>query len=31
MSLANISIHKERLMADIHHTAQFGIGERWGE
>jgi hypothetical protein len=31
MSPANISIDKERLMLNIHHTAQFGIGERWGE
>jgi hypothetical protein len=25
-----ISIDNERLMADIHHTAQFGTGKRWG-
>jgi hypothetical protein len=31
MSSANVSIDAERLMADIHHTAQFGMGERWGE
>jgi hypothetical protein len=31
ISPTNISINKERLMEDIHHTAQFGMGERWGE
>jgi hypothetical protein len=31
MSPASISIDAEKLMADIHHTAQFGMGERWGE
>jgi hypothetical protein len=30
-SSINISIDEEKLMTDIHHTAQFGIGERWGE
>jgi hypothetical protein len=27
---ANLSLDRERLMADIHHTAQFGAGKRWG-
>ena len=28
--IPSISIDNERLMADIHHTAQFGAGKRWG-
>ncbi|KAH6877072.1 hypothetical protein B0T10DRAFT_520522 [Thelonectria olida] len=26
-----VSIDRERLMEDIHHTAQYGQGQRWGE
>jgi hypothetical protein len=31
ISAVNIRIDEAKLMEDIHHTAQFGIGERWGE
>jgi hypothetical protein len=30
-NINNIEINKERLLADLHHTCQWGIGERWGD
>lgn len=29
--LDSLKINQERLMADIHYTAQWGKGQRWGE
>ena len=29
--LDSLKINKERLMADIHYTSQWGKGKRWGE
>ncbi|KAH7120598.1 putative beta-alanine synthase [Dactylonectria macrodidyma] len=31
LTVPTLSIDRDRLMQDIHHTAQFGSGERWGE
>ena len=28
--LVNLKVKQDRLMADIHHTCQWGTGERWG-
>jgi len=28
---ASLKVNQDRLMEDIHHTCQWGTGERWGE
>ena len=28
---AGLKVKQDRLMGDIHHTCQWGMGERWGE
>lgn len=30
-TLASLKVDKDRLMKDLHHTCQWGTGERWGE
>ncbi|KAF2839677.1 Zn-dependent exopeptidase [Patellaria atrata CBS 101060] len=29
--MKSLKVHRDRLMKDIHHTAQWGTGERWGK
>ena len=29
--LASLKVKQDRLMGDIHHTCQWGVGERWGK
>jgi len=29
--MKDLKVNQARLMEDIHHTCQWGIGERWGE
>lgn len=31
LKIPTVSINRDQLMDDIHFTAQFGMGERWGE
>lgn len=29
--LNDLKVNRARLMEDLHHTCQWGMGERWGE
>ncbi|TKA34683.1 hypothetical protein B0A49_13673, partial [Cryomyces minteri] len=29
--LGSLKVERERLMRDLHHTCQWGAGERWGD